>query len=62
MPAPRISFGEWMLTPTQDGQLHEDEVRIVYLEIEKVLQNFSSQINRHELFITIARCIYEQSG
>jgi hypothetical protein len=51
-----------MLTPTQDGQLHEDEVRIVYLEIEKVLQNFSSQINRHELFITIARCIYEQSG
>ena len=59
---PHLSFQEWMHTLTPDGQQNQDEVRLVFLEIEEVLKNFKGQIDRYKLFLQIANCIYEQSG
>lgn len=50
-----------MLTKTADGQTHQDEVRALFLNIEPLLKNYMSQIDRRELFLDIAMAVYEQS-
>ena len=57
-----LTFEEWMHTQTPDGQTHEDEVRALYLDIERTfLADILPQVNRRQIFLLIARRIYDYS-
>ena len=56
-----VTFEEWLATPTQNGNTYEDEIRWLYIAIEKKIETFKYQFNRRELFLDIAYQIYECS-
>lgn len=57
-----LSFEEWMVSRTPDGQTNREEVYILFSKIERVLGNFINQIDRRALFLDISYRIYEQSA
>ena len=59
MPVP---FEEWMMTVLPEGHRVQDEVRILYLDIERKISKFREQFDRRELFLAVARTVYEHSA
>jgi len=58
MPVP---FDEWMMTVLPEGHRVQDEVRVMYLALERTIFKFREQFDRRELFLAVARCVYEHS-
>lgn len=59
MPA---TFDEWMMTVLPEGHRVQDEIRILYLDIERKIFKFREQFDRRELFLAVAHTVYEHSS
>ena len=56
-----LTFEEWMDEKTPDGKTHQDEVRHLFLALERNITAFKDQIDRRHLFLQIAQAVYEHS-
>ena len=58
MPA---TFEEWLHMQLPEGHTIQDELRVFYVNLEQSISQFRDQIDRRELFLAVARCVYEHS-
>ena len=56
-----LDFDEWLLVVTPEGTTHQDEVWKMFKAIEHLLTDFKKQLDRKELFLAIAKSVYEHS-